>query len=101
MTAPWAGVPLPGGRPMPSGPTLMSHAAASAGEIGGPRRGPSAAEAAPAQASRATAATKTARLPERRVPDAEVSNVNICHFPFCADAPTDNHVAMFHRERGH
>src|SRR5215470_18093897 len=80
---------------------LMSHAAASAGEIGCPRWGLSAAEAAPAQASSAPAATMTARLPDRSVPDTEVSNVNIGHLPFRADAPTGDHVAMFHRERGH
>src|SRR5262245_31167663 len=86
---------------MPSGPMLMSHAAASAGEIGCPRRGPSAAGAALTRASSATKATMTAPLSERRATDAEVSNVNIGHLPLCADAPTGGHIAVFHRERGH
>src|SRR4030095_3996501 len=40
MGAPWAGVPLPGGKPVPSGKMLMSQAAISAGSIGFPRFGP-------------------------------------------------------------
>src|SRR5215475_9734119 len=47
MRAPCAGVPAPGGKPVPSGATLISHAAISAGSIGLPRPGPSA-DAAPA-----------------------------------------------------
>src|SRR5437773_2091618 len=43
--APWAGVPLPGGRPVPSGMMVMSQGAMSAGLIGLPRRGLSAADA--------------------------------------------------------
>src|SRR5215472_7673904 len=42
MRAPCAGVPAPGGKPVPSGATLISHAAISAGSIGLPRPGPSA-----------------------------------------------------------
>src|SRR5262252_9322889 len=37
--APCAAVPLPGGRPVPSGRMLMSHAAMSASEIFAPRPG--------------------------------------------------------------
>src|SRR4249920_254447 len=39
MGAPWAGVPLPGGKPVPSGKMLMSQAVISAGSIGFPRFG--------------------------------------------------------------
>src|SRR5882762_2949396 len=42
MREPSAGVPLPGGRPEPSGMMLISQAAISAGEIGFPRFGPCA-----------------------------------------------------------
>src|SRR5918996_5487768 len=38
-TAPWSGVPLPGGSPVPSGGMLMSHPAISAGVAGRPRLG--------------------------------------------------------------
>src|SRR5690242_18824134 len=48
MGAPCAGVPLPGGNPVPSGMMLMSHGAMSFGSIGLPRLGISAAIAAPA-----------------------------------------------------
>src|SRR6516162_736380 len=41
--SPCLGVPLPGGRPAPSGPMLMSHAASSSGVAMRPRFGPSAA----------------------------------------------------------
>src|SRR5258705_1590692 len=39
MASPWIAVPRPGGRPAPSGPMLMSHAAMSAGTIGCPNCG--------------------------------------------------------------
>src|SRR5262249_30768620 len=39
MASPSIAVPRPGGRPMPSGPMLMSHAAMSAGAIGCPNCG--------------------------------------------------------------
>src|SRR5687767_4093208 len=56
IRAPSAGVPLPGGRPVPSGKTLMFHAAISAGLIGFPRFG---AWAKPAFELRAIASTTT------------------------------------------
>src|SRR5205823_12164388 len=37
--APWTAVPLPGGKPVPSGITAMSQALMSASEIGCPSRG--------------------------------------------------------------
>src|SRR5262249_1365714 len=49
--APWAGVPLPGGSPVPSGSTWSSHAASSAGLIGCPSRGPRAYAASAAAPS--------------------------------------------------
>src|ERR1700737_4553846 len=39
MASPSIAVPRPGGRPTPSGPMLMSHAAMSAGAIGCPNCG--------------------------------------------------------------
>src|SRR6516162_10774272 len=39
MASPSLAVPRPGGRPTPSGPMLMSHAAVSAGAIGCPNCG--------------------------------------------------------------
>src|SRR2546429_4085532 len=42
MGAPCAGVPLPGGKPLPSGRMLMSQAAMSAASIGLPGLGPAA-----------------------------------------------------------
>src|SRR5687767_10446645 len=39
MISPCATVPLPGGRPAPSGPLLMSHGAISAGAMGCPNCG--------------------------------------------------------------
>src|SRR5919108_2165612 len=39
MGAPFSAVPLPGGRPTPSGPTLMSHPAISADVATRPRFG--------------------------------------------------------------
>src|SRR5215831_10523707 len=51
MRAPWAGVPAPGGKPVPSGWMLISHAAMSAASTGLPRLGPSPAAALPAKES--------------------------------------------------
>src|SRR5262249_28278488 len=51
MRAPCAGVPAPGGKPVPSGATLISHTAISAGSIGLPRPGPSADAALAARQS--------------------------------------------------
>src|ERR1700726_4182678 len=51
--APCAEVPLPGGKPVPSGMTKISQAARSEGLTGLPRLGPSA-KAAPATIARAS-----------------------------------------------
>src|SRR5215467_10000967 len=47
MRAPWAGVPLPGGKPVPSGGMLISQAVRSDSATGFPSPGPSAAIATP------------------------------------------------------
>src|SRR5262245_3469774 len=61
MRAPSAGFPLPGGRPVPSGNTLMSHAASSAGVMGFPRFG-ACANAAPERKTIASNAMKDRTL---------------------------------------
>src|SRR5262245_33634060 len=58
MGAPCAGVPLPGGRPVPSGIALMSQAPTSFSVIGWPRLGPCWASAVPV-ASASAAARRT------------------------------------------
>src|SRR5260221_3956684 len=70
---------------------LMSHAAASAGEIGCPKCGVSAA--IPAPAWNANAATRAASLP-----DIDVSHVDIGHLALGTHAPAGDQVAMLHRE---
>src|SRR6267378_2969948 len=55
--APWTAVPLPGGRPVPSGITAMSQALMSASEIGFPSRGVWASAAPEPKASARTRAT--------------------------------------------
>src|SRR5215471_13706403 len=51
MLAPWAGVPAPDGKPVPSGSMLISQAVMAVASIGLPRLGPSAAAAAPPSSS--------------------------------------------------
>src|SRR5215475_4375238 len=80
--APCAAVPLPGGRPVPSGRMLMSHAAISPGSIGLPRFGPTA-EAVPAPRPSATTTAKRASL-----------RVNMFHLPIALDRPTGNAVEV-------
>src|SRR6266851_4595443 len=70
---------------------LTSHAAASAGEIGCPKCGASAAVAAPAWNANAT--TTAASLPA-----IDVSYVDIGHLAFGTHAPTGDQVAMLHWE---
>src|SRR5262245_19318235 len=63
-SAPAAAVPLPGGRPAPSGPTLMSQPATCAGVASRPRFGPSGVAAvtpAPAQPPTISASATRAR----------------------------------------
>src|SRR5215470_11627584 len=88
MAAPWAGVPLPAGRPLPSGPMLMSHSARSASLTGFPSPGVSAAIAAPATNTSETASAK--RLA-----------IDMLYLPFVVDRPAGDDVHVSHRESGH
>src|SRR6266545_7702077 len=87
MRAPCAGVPPPGGKPVPSGRMLMSHAAMSAGSIALPKPGPSA-KAAPAANASAAAEIETLR-------------VNMFHLPFAVDAPAREAVVVLVRKAEH
>src|SRR5438874_1545078 len=58
--SPCFGVPLPGGRPTPSGPMLMSHAEISSGVASCPRFGLSAANATAEAMARPEAAMRRA-----------------------------------------
>src|ERR1700730_4946731 len=89
ITAPWAGVPLPAGKPLPSGPMLMSQSARSASLTGLPSPGGSAAIAEPAMPS------TSARDMARRLP------VDMLGLPFAIDGPTRDDVHVPHREGGH
>src|SRR5580700_4083794 len=87
IVAPCAAVPLPGGRFLPSGPTLMSHSARSASLTGLPSPGFSWATAAPANSASATARQCLA--------------VDMLDLPFAVYGPARDHVHVPHRERGH
>src|SRR5580704_15644188 len=89
MAAPWADVPLPDGRPLPSGPTLMSHVARSASLTGLPRPGRSAASAAPPSAT-AKATTAARRL-----------GVDMLDLPLVVGGPDRDHVHVPHGESRH
>src|ERR1700681_2821282 len=80
--APWAEVPLPGGRPVPSGMTKMSQAARSEGLTGLPRLGVSAT-AAPAARATASAAAPTESL-----------RIDMLDLPFGVDRPAGDGVEM-------
>src|SRR5262245_40524820 len=84
MGAPCAAVPLPGGRPVPSGWMLMSQAAISAGVTGWPRFGP------PAMAADETNATNIAAI--------DRSRVDMSHLPFAVDGPASGAVVVLVRE---
>src|ERR1700721_1090450 len=85
--APCAGVPLPDGRPLPSGGTLISHFVRSASLMGFPSPGPSAANAMPATSANGIARAK--RLA-----------IDILCLPLVVDRPTGDDVHVPHRERG-
>src|SRR2546426_792334 len=93
MREPSAGVPLPGGRPEPSGMMLISQAAISAGEIGFPRLGPWA-KAALEPRMRAnrhmTAALNVICL-----------GINMFHLPRAVDAPARGAVVVLAGEARH
>src|SRR6266849_5132915 len=85
MRAPSAGVPVPGGRPDPSGRMLMSQPAMSAGLIGFPRFGDWAKTTL---APRASALTMNLR-------------VHMLHLSAALDRPTGDGVVVLTGEAGH
>src|SRR5215472_17284383 len=87
MTAPWSGVPLPGGNAAPSGPMLISHSARSASVTGLPSPGRSAAMAVDAS--------------PRGMTTARVLRIDMLDLPFGIDGPARDHIHMSHWERGH
>src|ERR1019366_4170335 len=89
IAPPWAGVPLPGGRPLPSGPMLMSQSARSASLTGLPSPGRSAAIAAPPTPSTSPMTTASC-LP-----------VDMLGLPVAVDGPARDDVHVPHREGGH
>src|SRR6266853_5297399 len=114
MRAPSAGVPWPGGRPEPSGSTLMSQAAISAGLIGFPRFG-AWAKATPAlRASVSVTANLCSKRAQRNAAaafsgkseEAAAScalrrlRVNMLHLPAALDRPTGDGVVVLAGEAG-
>src|SRR5262245_24163967 len=89
MRAPSAGVPPPGGNPLPSGRMLMSHDAISAGAMGWPRLGP-AAQHVPAP----SVSTKTTMRRARSCIDMSDTSVGV-------DRPARNAVEMLTRKTRH
>src|SRR5690348_9890107 len=86
MGAPWAGVPLPGGKPVPSGKMLMSQAAISAGSIGFPRFG---AWAKAALEPRESARTKAV---------IGILRINMFDLPLVVDRPARGAVIVLARK---
>src|SRR3989442_15152132 len=86
MRAPCAAVPLPGGKPAPSGWMLMSQAAISAGPIAFPRFGPSAKAGLQTRASTST----TAKLSRSRV--------DMRDLPLAVDRPARDAVVVLARK---
>src|SRR5438876_11144363 len=85
MGAPCAGVPLPGGRPVPSGRMLMSQAAISAVSMGLPRLGPAARQP-----------KLTAKIDRAAVSLC----VDMAYRPGAADRPAGHAVVVLAREGG-
>src|SRR5580765_6925612 len=88
MRAPSAAVPLPGGRPVPSGRTLMSHPETSASLIGFPSFGPWAKAALQQRAAPIT------------ITHAERLSVDMLHLPTALDRPACDRVEMLAWIRG-
>src|SRR6516165_12817571 len=81
MRAPWAGVPLPGGRLVPSGRTAMSHCLMSASEIGLPSFGLGlCARAVPTVSATAQASSGL--------------RIDMLDLPFAVDAPAGEAVVV-------
>src|SRR6266566_5080707 len=89
MRVPSAGVPLPGGRPVPSGRMLMSQAAISDGLIGFPRFGAWAKAMLEPRASVSTTA------------DPRSLRVYMLHLPAALDRPRRDGVVVLAREAGY
>src|ERR1051325_2521985 len=87
MWPPWAGVPLPGGKPLPWGSMLMSQAAMSASVSGLPRAGPSASTG-PATRQSASPTAGTIAL-----------FVDMLDLPGALDSPTGNGVEVMVQRR--
>src|ERR1700722_19879901 len=85
--APSAALPLPGGRLLPSGRMLMSHAAKSFGLIGLPSRGLSARAAAP------SASTRPAAIASLRI--------DMLHLALGVDAPARHCIEVVAGESEH
>src|SRR6267154_142218 len=84
--APWTAVPLPGGKPVPSGITAMSHALMSASEIGFPNRGVWAS-AAPEPKTSARTKARTSL------------SVDMFDLPIATDPPARDAVVVLVGER--
>src|SRR5437763_16175966 len=83
-------VPLPGGRPLPSGPMVMSQSARSASVTFWPSPGVSAAIAVAANtANKNMAAT------------AKLLHIDMLCLPLAIDRPARDVIHVSHRERGH
>src|SRR5216683_2657162 len=82
IRSPCAGVPLPAGRPAPSGITLISQAATSAGSIGVPRLGPSAN------------ATLMLRANTNEALSTKILCIGMADLPFGVDRPTSDRVEV-------
>src|ERR1700722_9259100 len=82
--APFAGVPLPGGRLLPSGRTAMSHCLMSVSVSGLPRPG-DCASAPPAAKASARGAAAAAAIKLR---------VDMLDLPFAVDGPAGRAVVM-------
>src|SRR5262245_33355885 len=91
ITAPCAAVPDPLGSPAPSGLTVMSQAAVSAGVIALPRLGVSAARA-PAANARIAAPGMSCRIARLCI--------DMFHLPIAAHGPTRNRIEVLARESG-
>src|ERR1700722_16593506 len=89
ILAPSAALPLPAGRLLPSGRTLMSHGARSAGVIGLPRLGPSAS-AMPAPHANASMPAPIASL-----------RIDMFDLSLGVHGPTGDGVEMLAREAEH
>src|SRR4029453_6458824 len=88
MAAPWAAVPLPGGRPVPSGWTFMSQAASPAALMGFPNLGPCADAALVSR--RSISATRIKGL-----------CVDMLYLAVGVDRPTRRSVVVLRGERGY